>query len=73
MFVGFPRIGAKREMKTALESYWAGKIKQEQLLDTCHAVQANDWSLQAAAGISRIGVDGTLYDQVGGFCVPSKR
>lgn len=51
-------------MKTALEKYWSGKIKQEQLLETCHAVQANDWTLQAEAGIDRIGVDGTLYDQV---------
>jgi hypothetical protein len=61
---GFPRIGAKREIKTALEAYWSGKLTQPELLSIAADVQAADWELQAAAGITRIGIDGTLYDQV---------
>lgn len=30
--LGFPRIGAHRELKTALESYWAGKSDAPTLL-----------------------------------------
>lgn len=30
--LGFPRIGPKREVKKALESYWGGKIAVEELL-----------------------------------------
>ncbi|KAF6264914.1 hypothetical protein COO60DRAFT_1621541 [Scenedesmus sp. NREL 46B-D3] len=61
---GFPRIGAKREIKTALEAYWSGKLPQPELLSISADVQAADWKLQASAGITRIGIDGTLYDQV---------
>ncbi|CAM4398907.1 hypothetical protein PSOS111911_17820 [Pseudoalteromonas ostreae] len=28
--LGFPRVGKKRELKFAVESYWAGKINQAQ-------------------------------------------
>ncbi|KAF8070897.1 5-methyltetrahydropteroyltriglutamate--homocysteine methyltransferase [Scenedesmus sp. PABB004] len=61
---GFPRIGPKREMKAALEAHWAGKLTAPQLLDVAHAVQAADWRAQAGGGVTRVGVDGTLYDQV---------
>ena len=30
--LGFPRIGPRRELKTALESYWSGKTDQAALL-----------------------------------------
>jgi 5-methyltetrahydropteroyltriglutamate--homocysteine methyltransferase len=29
--LGFPRIGVKRELKFALESYWQGRIAREEL------------------------------------------
>ena len=29
--LGFPRIGLKRELKKALEGYWAGQISQDEL------------------------------------------
>uniref|UniRef100_A0A383VYE6 5-methyltetrahydropteroyltriglutamate--homocysteine S-methyltransferase n=1 Tax=Tetradesmus obliquus TaxID=3088 RepID=A0A383VYE6_TETOB len=61
---GFPRIGPKREIKAALEAYWSGKLSQPELLSISAEVQAADWQLQASAGITRIGIDGTLYDQV---------
>lgn len=31
--IGFPRIGGNREMKKALEDYWAGKTTKEALLE----------------------------------------
>lgn len=31
--LGFPRIGAKRELKFAQEQYWQGKIDQTTLFD----------------------------------------
>jgi 5-methyltetrahydropteroyltriglutamate--homocysteine methyltransferase len=51
-------------MKTALEKYWSGKISQAELIDVSHTAQAIDWQLQADAGITRVGIDGTLYDQL---------
>lgn len=30
--LGYPRIGPKREVKKALEAYWAGKSSVEELL-----------------------------------------
>lgn len=32
--LGFPRIGLRRELKKALESYWAGDSTQQALLAT---------------------------------------
>ena len=29
--LGFPRIGLQRELKKALEAYWAGEIDQDTL------------------------------------------
>ena len=30
--LGFPRIGPRRELKSALERFWAGKINGQSLL-----------------------------------------
>ncbi|KAL4447714.1 hypothetical protein ABPG75_004933 [Micractinium tetrahymenae] len=62
--IGFPRIGPNREMKKALEAYWAGSSSKEELAAASAAVEARAWRDQAAAGIDLIGLDGTLYDQV---------
>ena len=48
--LGFPRIGPRRELKTAVEAYWAGKIDQTQLLDTAMNLRAATWERQKAAG-----------------------
>jgi 5-methyltetrahydropteroyltriglutamate--homocysteine methyltransferase len=64
LFAGFPRIGAKRELKSALEKYWGGGISESELLNVSNDVQAEAWAVQASAGLQRIGLDGTLYDQV---------
>ena len=63
--LGYPRIGADRELKKALEGYWKGKVAADELLETFHAVQKQSAEAQLAANIDRIGVgDGTLYDHV---------
>ena len=63
--LGFPRIGPRRELKTATEAYWAGKIDQAELLDTAKSLRAATWDRQKAAGIDVIpSNDFSFYDQV---------
>lgn len=63
--LGFPRIGVRRELKTALEAYWAGKIGQAELLDTAKALRAATWDRQKTADINVIpSNDFSFYDQV---------
>ncbi|HIK37067.1 MAG: 5-methyltetrahydropteroyltriglutamate--homocysteine S-methyltransferase [Geminocystis sp.] len=63
--VGYPRIGANRELKKALEAYWSGKISTEELLQVEKRIQHYNWQQQQDAGIERIGVgDSSLYDPV---------
>lgn len=63
--LGFPRIGARRELKAALESYWAGKSDETALLETAAALRVGNWALQGAAGINQIpSNDFSLYDHV---------
>ncbi len=63
--LGFPRIGPRRELKTALEGYWAGKITAKALLDTATALRAATWACQHAAGVTHIpSNDFSLYDHV---------
>jgi 5-methyltetrahydropteroyltriglutamate--homocysteine methyltransferase len=62
---GYPRIGKHREMKMALEAFWAGRIDEDDLqqaaMDTRHAA----WETQAGAGLDLLPVnDFTLYDQM---------
>jgi 5-methyltetrahydropteroyltriglutamate--homocysteine methyltransferase len=35
--LGFPRIGRKRELKRALEAYWAGRIDDRTAPDACES------------------------------------
>ncbi|MCC7119093.1 MAG: 5-methyltetrahydropteroyltriglutamate--homocysteine S-methyltransferase [Anaerolineales bacterium] len=63
--LGYPRLGAKRELKWALESYWAGKTKAADLLQTAKALRLEHWKLQQTAGIDVIpSNDFSLYDHV---------
>ncbi|QTH22199.1 5-methyltetrahydropteroyltriglutamate--homocysteine S-methyltransferase [Rhizorhabdus wittichii] len=63
--LGFPRIGPRRELKTAVEAYWAGKTDEAQLFDTARRLRAATWDRQKAAGIAVIpSNDFSLYDQV---------
>mgnify|MGYP005843013049 CR=1 FL=1 len=62
--LGFPRIGAKRELKKATEAYWKGDIDRAGLLDVGAQIRAANWRLQQAAGIDVIpSNDFSFYDQ----------
>ena len=63
--LGFPRIGADRELKKALEAYWKGDIDQAALKDVGRQLRATHWQLQKDAGIDLLPVgDFAWYDQV---------
>ncbi|MFT0534013.1 5-methyltetrahydropteroyltriglutamate--homocysteine S-methyltransferase [Castellaniella hirudinis] len=63
--LGFPRIGAARELKRAQEAYWAGKADQNSLLDTGRELRARHWAAQAQAGLQWVPVgDFAWYDQI---------
>jgi len=63
--LGFPRIGAQRELKRAVEKFWSGKIEGAELLKVCRELRAAHWRLQQAAGIEHIpSNDFSMYDQV---------
>ncbi len=63
--LGVPRIGPRRELKSALESYWSGKLTQAELLETAAGLRAASWARQRALGITVIpSNDFSLYDHV---------
>jgi 5-methyltetrahydropteroyltriglutamate--homocysteine methyltransferase len=63
--LGFPRIGRHRELKFALEAYWAGRIDQDALRSTGRALRAAHWQLQREAGLDWVCVgDFAWYDHV---------
>jgi len=64
--LGFPSIGAKREAKVAVESYWQGKISASELLAVGKQLRARHWNLQAQAGMSLLPIgDFAWYDAYG--------
>lgn len=63
--LGFPRIGADRELKKALEAYWKGDLDQAALQAVGRDLRARHWQLQKEAGIDLLPVgDFAWYDQV---------
>ena len=63
--LGTPRIGPHRELKTALESFWSGKIDEASLVKTASQLRADNWARQKARGITVIpSNDFSFYDQV---------
>ncbi|MET3660428.1 5-methyltetrahydropteroyltriglutamate--homocysteine S-methyltransferase [Aquamicrobium ahrensii] len=63
--LGVPRIGRRRELKFALENYWAGKDTAESLLETAKRLRAENWRQQRDKGVTRIpSNDFSLYDHV---------
>ncbi|RAZ72952.1 5-methyltetrahydropteroyltriglutamate--homocysteine S-methyltransferase [Mesorhizobium atlanticum] len=63
--LGVPRIGRRRELKFALESYWSGKSSAADLLTTAKALRAANWEEQRDRGVSKIpSNDFSLYDHV---------
>lgn len=63
--LGFPRIGAQRQLKKACEQYWAGTITRTELFLTAKKIREENWLLQKQAGIEMIPCnDFAFYDQV---------
>jgi 5-methyltetrahydropteroyltriglutamate--homocysteine methyltransferase len=76
--LGFPRIGSRRELKKALESYWRGESDKDELIATGASLRARHWKLQKDAGIDHIpSNDFSFYDHVLDMscmlgCIPSR-
>ncbi|WP_289102295.1 5-methyltetrahydropteroyltriglutamate--homocysteine S-methyltransferase [uncultured Marinobacter sp.] len=61
--LGFPRIGGQRELKFALEDYWAGRQTEQELAITATDLRRRHWQQQAGLDFVPVG-DFSLYDQV---------
>ena len=61
--LGFPRIGAKRELKFALENYWKGLSPREELTALGAQLRQRHWENQSALDLVPVG-DFSFYDQV---------
>lgn len=61
--LGFPRIGARRELKFALESYWKGESSREQLYTLGAQLRQRHWATQQGLDLVPVG-DFSFYDQV---------
>lgn len=63
--LGFPRVGLRRELKKAQESYWAGNSTQEALRNVGRELRARHWQQQKQAGVDSVPVgDFAWYDHV---------
>lgn len=61
--LGFPRIGAKRELKFAQESYWKGQSSRDDLVRVGAELRQRHWRDQAVLDLVPVG-DFSFYDQV---------
>lgn len=61
--LGFPRIGAKRELKFALESYWKGQSTRDELQEVAAKLRHLNWQQQAKLDFVPVG-DFSFYDHV---------
>src|SRR5665648_1032541 len=63
--LGYPRIGNNRELKKAVEGYWARRIIYEQLMQISSTIKQKNWLTQKELGIDLIpSNDFSLYDHV---------
>ena len=63
--LGFPRIGAQRELKFALESFWKNTLSENALRQVGTQLRQRHWQQQSDAGLELITVgDFAWYDQV---------
>jgi len=66
--LGFPRIGARRELKFAQEAFWRGETSEGALRETGAALRRRHWQLQADAGLATVAAgDFAWYDQMLGL------
>ncbi len=63
--LGYPRIGSRRELKAALEAFWAGQSSETELLAAAAALRAGTRTLQQGLGVNHVpSGDFALYDHV---------
>src|SRR5450830_881772 len=63
--LGYPRIGEKRELKFALESFWKNASSEQELQHTGVALRQASWQKQQDAGLGLISAgDFSYYDHV---------
>jgi len=63
--IGYPRIGPKRELKKALEQFWKGEIKEQDLHTVAKNLKKQNWQTQKDNGVDLISSnDFSFYDQV---------
>ena len=63
--LGFPRIGANRELKKSLEKYWRGSINVQELKQAGKIIREENWRTMQLSGIDLIpSNDFSYYDQV---------
>ncbi|MDN4574069.1 5-methyltetrahydropteroyltriglutamate--homocysteine S-methyltransferase [Pandoraea cepalis] len=61
--LGFPRIGAKRELKFGQEAYWKGQSSRDDLTALGASLRLRHWRDQAALDLAPVG-DFSFYDHV---------
>jgi 5-methyltetrahydropteroyltriglutamate--homocysteine methyltransferase len=61
--LGFPRIGAKRELKFAQEAFWHNDLNEQDLQSVGASLRNKHWELQRTLDFVPVG-DFSFYDQV---------
>lgn len=63
--LGYPRIGAKRELKISSEAYWKNAITKDEYFKSVGLIKKENWFLQQQLGIDLIpSNDFSLYDNM---------
>ncbi len=63
--LGYPRMGAHRELKRAVESFWKGEIDSATLKQITSQIKRENWLMMKSAGIGLIpSGDFSLYDHI---------
>lgn len=66
--LGYPRIGRRRELKRAVESFWAGRISETELVETASQLRADTRARLVELGLPAAGgavpESFSFYDQV---------
>ncbi|HTH76728.1 MAG TPA: 5-methyltetrahydropteroyltriglutamate--homocysteine S-methyltransferase [Trinickia sp.] len=66
--LGFPRVGAQRELKFAQEAFWRSEADEAHLREVASTLRVRHWQLQRAAGLDCVAVgDFAYYDQMLGM------
>ncbi|MBT4989810.1 MAG: 5-methyltetrahydropteroyltriglutamate--homocysteine S-methyltransferase [Rickettsiales bacterium] len=62
--LGFPRIGANRELKKSVEKYWKGQLSEIELKETANNIKISNWNLHIKNNIDYIPNDFSYYDHI---------